>query len=291
MELASAHRACESCRALKVRCQPAPEPPGGNPDPQLRPCQRCATSGNVCVYTASRRTRRKRTDVRVRELEREIQSLGELLRNSRPPSTPRRDSPALPGGEPAHVGQLVSPRPAQRIPPDFRATSEFQSPAHDPIDAGIVSMQLATQLVGRYVSDLAPQRPLVVFPSGTSAADIRASQPILFLAVLAAAAGTMDETLGAELNAMLLRIYAERIMMQGEKSLELIQALLISTNWYYSLGEYDSLKFYQQIHMAATMAVDIGLAEPTSASQLQFADHKSLDGARTLLACYICCSR
>lgn len=97
--------------------------------------------------------------MRVGELEREIQSPGELLRDRRPLSTFPHDSPALPAGDPLHVGQHDSSQPAGRTTPGFRATSEFQSPAHDPIDAGILSMPLATQLFGRYVSDLAPHAP------------------------------------------------------------------------------------------------------------------------------------
>ncbi|KAL8917239.1 MAG: hypothetical protein Q9208_008078 [Pyrenodesmia sp. 3 TL-2023] len=77
MQSTSAHntqkphvRACESCRARKVRCLPE--------DP-IR-CQRCARSGRVCVYTApEKRRRRKRTDTRVAELEQMVQMLAARL--------------------------------------------------------------------------------------------------------------------------------------------------------------------------------------------------------------------
>ncbi len=63
-------RACESCRARKVRCLPE--------DP-IR-CQRCARSGRECVYTApEKRRRRKRTDTRVAELEHMVQMLAARL--------------------------------------------------------------------------------------------------------------------------------------------------------------------------------------------------------------------
>lgn len=63
-------RACESCRARKVRCLPE--------DP-IR-CQRCARSGRECVYTApEKRRRRKRTDTRVAELEQMVQMLAARL--------------------------------------------------------------------------------------------------------------------------------------------------------------------------------------------------------------------
>ncbi|KAI4140795.1 MAG: hypothetical protein L6R39_005657 [Caloplaca ligustica] len=63
-------RACESCRARKVRCLPE--------DPTT--CQRCARSGRDCIYTApEKRRRRKRTDTRVAELEHMVQMLAAKL--------------------------------------------------------------------------------------------------------------------------------------------------------------------------------------------------------------------
>lgn len=153
-------------------------------------------------------------------------------------------------------------------------------------------MQYAVQLFDRYVSELAPQRPLVTFPSGTSATYLRTSRPTLFLAVLAASAGTLDEKLSPKLNTMLLQVYAERIIIGGDKSLELIQAILISTNWYYPPEKYDHFKFYQHLHIAATMAVEIGLGEATRmTTDGNHIDCENLERQRTLLGCYICCSR
>jgi hypothetical protein len=56
------------------------------------------------------------------------------------------------------------------------------------------------------------------------------------------------------------RIYAERIICNGEKTLELIQALQISSR-VFSPEHFEELKFYQLIHIAAVMAIDIGLAK------------------------------
>lgn len=158
-------------------------------------------------------------------------------------------------------------------------------------------MESASRLFDRYVSDLAPQRPLVVFPPGTRASQIHRDKPTLFLAVvLVASSGTSDATLCTKLNDLLLQSYAKRIVILGEKSLELIQAILVSTNWHCQSGHYDHMKFYQQLHMAATMAVDIDLGEPRMWAAGDGMDEaatqsQAIERQRTLLGCYICCSR
>lgn len=109
--------------------------------------------------------------------------------------------------------------------------------------------------------------------------------------MLAAAAGTRDEALGMRLNETIFSIYADKIMLQGEKSLEIVQAILITANWYCPLNTYDRLKFYQFVHIAATMCIDIGLGDVLDKSVPDDAPGGRLDCCRTVLACYICCSR
>ncbi|KAL8751095.1 MAG: hypothetical protein Q9184_006178 [Pyrenodesmia sp. 2 TL-2023] len=89
-------RACESCRARKVRCLPE--------DPIS--CQRCARSGRECVYTApEKRRRRKRTDTRVAELEQMVQMLAARLEGEQRARIEQRQdkkhSPQL-GNNPLH---------------------------------------------------------------------------------------------------------------------------------------------------------------------------------------------
>ena len=281
---------------MKVRCEPVVVGEAGN---QPRQCQRCAASGKECIYTEPRRTRRKRTDVRVRELEREVKTLNELCRrgiSSLSPMAPPEPLLNQKGCLPIGTRSTASDRRSSKTP-DLLDGSPYEL---DPIDAGILSMQEAAQLFSRYVVELVPQRPFVVFPADIRPEVVHSSSPILFLAVVAASAATVDDVLAIRLNDLVRAAYARSVMIKGEKSLELVQALLITANWYYATETWDYLKFYQYLNMAATMAVEIDLERQTSSVDMQKSWEKDslstscqdrLACHRTLLACYICCSR
>ncbi|ERT01086.1 hypothetical protein HMPREF1624_02325 [Sporothrix schenckii ATCC 58251] len=395
-------------------------------------CRRCKDTGSTCVYTEPRRTKRKRTDVRVRELEREVRMLSELLMLRRRvaeegmpvseyeqaqtsaraslaaaaatamsppaqqslPDTPSAlfttPTPLSTSTNTPHSGTHQAPQPAAAAASRTTTTSSAtttrtgtaaadnmalqnqpQPLVADPVAAGILSMEKAVRLFRRYVTVMAPQRPFVVFPKVTLsgemeftpaveasismvAALVREHTPVLFLSILTAALGTgadddsadsstdgsihnlTDNSSGGQedvatlLDSLLLRVYADRIIYQSEKSLELVQALLISSNWnFYSFEKptsnclihataeaavsqsthqngsnstvsgFDSLRFYQHLHMAATMAIEIeseyhekGRVRTgrTGGGVVSGLLEDPLAFERTLLACYMCCS-
>ncbi len=284
------------------------------------------------MFTAPSRTRRrKRTDVRVKELEREVRALSELLRGGMPEGLEKggrkkktraqeakmatvaegvgveERSPPLPYSH-MDLGKAASVSVSVSVPAP--GSSQTQTRTLDVVDRGILSMEKATELFTRYVEELVPHHPTVPFPQGTTPAFVRSRKPTLFLAVLAAAAGTSDIELNRVLNTEILQAYAERIVIKGEKSVELIQAMLITITWYYPPDNFDELKFYQYIHMAATMAIDIGLGKrmssrargdgsgfittpgsDSSGVEDGAIDSESIESRRTLLACYLSCAR
>ena len=182
------------------------------------------------------------------------------------------------------------------------STSVF-SPNSDVIDRGTLSMEIATQLFKTYMDDLYPHYPVVPFPPGTSAEEERRTQPTLFLAVIAAAAAKTDPHLYSVLNSEVLSAYAYRTVIRSEKSLELVKAMVVSAVWYYPPGKFSQLKYYEYIHMAATMAMDIGVGtnpktsrsrrglysnKPSPDSNISLPmDEGEMDRRRTFLVCYL----
>lgn len=128
----------------------------------------------------------------------------------------------------------------------------------DIVDRGLITAERAEALLGRYNKLMAPHFPAVVFPPDETAANIRASKPLLFLALMAAStsdSGALQKTLVKEL----MRILADKVIVGGEKSFELVQTLFVSVAWYWPPESFDELKFYQLAHIGIVLAIDIGL--------------------------------
>jgi hypothetical protein len=158
--------------------------------------------------------------------------------------------------------------PTQRSGPTGLARRFVDRPltdSKDVIDSGMISMATARQLFDSYRKHLFPHYPVVPIPESTTADELRQVKPTLFLAIIAAAAGTENPELSAMLDQEVLHIYATKSLVHSEKSLELVQALLISAVWYHPPNKFGQLKYYEYIHMAVTMALDIGIgARPTA---------------------------
>lgn len=321
-------RACESCRGLKVRCDPDPADPEG-------PCKRCAKAGRACVVTQPTRKRQKKTDSRVAELEKKIDALTASLHATRgggaagvggaptgnAPSTggagaaggtvrddktgasagayglsvmardwaaQARDQGQKPARPPAAQSTKASFPPIELDPKiyqppmvmagqkrkftetrdttgdDLRDATAALPPSgispeySDVVDRGIISMSLAGELFARYTERMMEHLPGVVFAPESTVSEVRKTKPILFLSIMAAAASEMP-VLQRQLNKELMQIIAEKVVVVGEKSLELVQTIQVATIWYWPPEHFEELKFYSLVHMAAIMAIELGL--------------------------------
>ncbi|KAI1428057.1 hypothetical protein F5Y12DRAFT_71188 [Xylaria sp. FL1777] len=128
----------------------------------------------------------------------------------------------------------------------------------DIVDRGIIALDEVPVLFQRYTDRMGVHLPAVVFTPGTTASEVRTTSPILFLAIMSVASSETPNT-QRQLVKELMQIFADRIIMRGHKSLELVQALIISVVWYFPPEHFEELKFYQMVHLAAVMALDIGL--------------------------------
>jgi len=118
----------------------------------------------------------------------------------------------------------------------------------DIIDREILTMEDATTAYDYFVESMVHHFPIVVFLSGVTAASVRKSKPVLFLAILNAASGTFESRdLQRTINYELMKVMSDKILMIGEKSLELIQAVQLMMVWYYPPGKFEELKHYQYV--------------------------------------------
>ena len=254
---APSHRACAHCRSQKVRCLP------DESNPEV--CQRCARSGRTCVFTPiQKRKQRKRTDTRVAELEREMRTMRALLKEksdgdgqedcaSVEDKDPQEDVEARGDKSRIHTSHSQTSsssttRPQSELIAAGQNAMRQQGQGHasvasavkpDVVDRGILSVEVARRLVEHYKRDLYPQYPQVYIPC--TADDLRESKPTLFLAVLAAGAESEGPDLANALDHEVLQEYATRSVVNSEKSVQLVQALLISAVWYIPPNKFGQL--------------------------------------------------
>jgi hypothetical protein len=98
------------------------------------------------------------------------------------------------------------------------------------------------------------------------------------------------------------KVMADRVMFRGEKSLEMVQAMQVMTCFYQPPDKYEELNFNQLIHVAAVMAMDIGMGKrarrggggiwrPYHDNKRPLSDPNSAETRRCWLGTYYMCSK
>jgi hypothetical protein len=88
----------------------------------------------------------------------------------------------------------------------------------------------------------------------------------------------------------ILHLLAHKSIAEGEKSMEILQALLIATAWFRSPAKHKHLAAAQLIAIAEGMAIDIGIASPaTTRFSLTTSSHDEDIGIVEASATYVVC--
>ena len=292
------NRACEACRLSKVRCLV-------NPSSGSSQCQRCAKAGKACIFAPpAKRRQRKRTDVRVAELEKEVKQMRSLLRTNQisPSEASEHESMDEDSPEPethTDTGKTKSStysksNESNETPPTLSFADKFPDEKFsdslcppppkgdcsmpsdslgasdiDIVDRGLITMELAEEFLEIYRKDLVEDCPGVVIPCDWTASQLRCKKPALFHAVMAAAAHCKGAALSNRLHEEIIYLYARSLFIKGEKSVQYVQALLVTVSYYTPPNSPAQLMIYQYGNMAASMALELGLAtKPRTHEQL-----------------------
>lgn len=315
------NRACEACRVSKVRCLV-------NPEAGSTQCQRCAKAGRTCVFAPpAKRRQRKRTDVRVAELEKEIKQMRSLIKtNARSSHDSEHDSGDEQSDEQAPENDKDTPSeaPIYRSTPATTNTTNSEpwptnsaarvqlapstnncgsrdrlGPAeNDIIERGVITEHQAEELMTIWRNYLVDACPGITLPKHWTAPELRRAKPALFHAIMAAAAHSKGSDLSDKLHEEAVYLYARSTFIKGEKSVEAIQAMLVTVAYYSPPKTPGQLQIYQWVNMAASMALELGLAsKPRTHEQLPKRAIRSLqkisspeellEHCRTVLTLYI----
>ncbi|KAF9635547.1 hypothetical protein BFW01_g6442 [Lasiodiplodia theobromae] len=319
-------RACDHCRALKVRCDPQEE---NGLISEASPCKRCLKSKKVCVTTAPTKKRTKKADTRVAELEKKVNELTARLGDDAVASYAYASHPPLPDG--AHgVDFADSTRPEKRRRTNdqhdalmsnearreimYDEHAEIAAAAHQRVENRLpqsdysyisyevdrcISPDVAERIVSRYTNALMPAFPAVPLPQETTAQHLREEKPLLFLSVLSAASFGCDPLVPAETQRYLADLlqswFAELIWRRQEKSLEIVQSLLVCVLWYRPPVVYERHAFYMMTNAAITMVLELGLGKRAGKAKAKLGlgpfrrclpNAGGIDARRSFMVCY-----
>ncbi|KAH6715454.1 hypothetical protein DL95DRAFT_460915 [Leptodontidium sp. 2 PMI_412] len=309
-------RSCESCRGSKGRCIPSPD--------DSHRCLRCVKEGKPCVFLEAkpRPKRAKNSRVRVAEMEEKLEGLLALVAanaanqsgvNEAPapaPASATQPPPVSHGLSTMSMPDTIITDFTYDTPSSSSHQSEQSIPQQHPvfvypifdnlqdaISKGFISLSQAEDALRVYRSKQ-KAFPFVVLPPNISLDSLRRQRPFLFLAVICCATEhnyKLQQHIELELRENLSR----RILVNGEKSLDLLQGILVYLTWYHFYFHPDREQIYQLSQMAVSMTVDLGMDKPIRQAQtgfvasdvLPFLSHSrpspgEIEAMRAYLGCY-----
>ncbi|KAJ8115864.1 hypothetical protein OPT61_g2595 [Boeremia exigua] len=133
----------------------------------------------------------------------------------------------------------------------------------------------------------------------TKLSELRAKSPILLLSVLVYSVTHQSQGTELEVHDELVQeamyILGNELLGRGQRSLELVQALLMVSFWNKTSRKGQQGSCYQLVQLATDMAIDLGIAGPSlqPSPPAYFSMHEdptSLEARRTWLACFVALS-
>ncbi|KIX01619.1 uncharacterized protein Z518_09345 [Rhinocladiella mackenziei CBS 650.93] len=288
-------RACVACRNMKIRCLPVEG---------QEACSGCAKVNRPCIMPGPPRKRQK-TVHKVAELEKKINALTDALlakgqqQTDTPPTDDSPDNQQASTNSDTSITSMDSrqQKVIEKVIPT-PATPELKAPCRpytvepiardtyvDVIERGDLTMESASAMFNYWMHEMSQTCAMVVFPPGTEAQDIRTRRPMTFLTILSIASPVIQPSANQALATETNRQLSERILFHGEKSLDLIQAALLNSQYYTRPASARDLSFNQYIHSAILMSLELGIGKRSKVDR-SLTPAQDLERRRTWLACY-----
>jgi hypothetical protein len=208
----------------------------------------------------------------VKLLEKRVEGLVSLLTNPSLQSTaspdsltqtsglepqPQQSSGALqePQSQPYSIPSVSSVGVAsltQLTPPTSDAGSAWGTRPPDVVDRGLLSAEIAHEALQTFRNKAINHFPFVVLPHHASLHSVRRESPFLFLCIMATMM-VKDCTLQRQLGEEIRTQAYQRIMMGREKSMDLLQGLLVHVAWY----QYQLQPQKQQMLLMTQLCVNL----------------------------------
>ena len=251
--------ACQSCRSRKVRCLP---------NPHTAICLTCERSGTVCEWAQQRARPRKKkltSKARISALESRLEQLVSevaIVRDNEHPN-PAAPTPFQTSSDRNESSTSTSKQGTaswaedidSSVQEEWCAASELD--LEDALSQHDISLEDAERYLVQF-REMTLYFPFVVLPAKSTLSSLSEQSPMLLLAALTAASSS-NKSAQALLEKTLRVSLLENILLSGEKSLDLLAALLVYLAWYhfYCIPKIET--FTQLIQLAISMCLDLGL--------------------------------
>jgi hypothetical protein len=301
--------ACEGCRKAKIRCLTDTLEADAK-------CRKCLVGGLDCEWKEISKTRtRRRTSTRVADLENQLLSLTAAIDGIRNGTSPGEASQGEVESEtqtasatPLHndcTSTTTSDGPLRRRGPSAPNSHEPSSNhllsklSSNPLPFNGFSTEIRAQLVETFVTRMLPQYPVISIPAEIPLEQLEKIKPFMVNAVITTACSVSEPRLFRAMHNKNIALLSQVVAVEGCKSVDLLQALLVTSIWACPPDDLSNLNIYQWSHMAGTMALELGLGGRTSLhaqaqSVSDFATNSSLatmERYRTMFGVYLTCSR
>ncbi|KAG8415403.1 hypothetical protein J3458_009253 [Metarhizium acridum] len=257
--------ACEACRATKIRCQPSDQP---------GVCKKCLESKRECISRTTPRPRRPRKHASPQD-----QRLHQA--QAAPPgpsSTFSIDFSVSTGSEvddnfetlrDTHhvVIDRLFPEDDEEMSPFPDSVSSFQTPKsssaqshsiHDFHTKPSFNVASAESLLTSFRSMLT-YFPFITLPEDIPIRQMAAAKPFVLLSILSSTSGSKTLQGHTLYDEEFRKVLGLKFVAGGERSLELLQGLLIYCAWYPFHLRPKNKQAFQYMRMAADMVHDLEL--------------------------------
>ncbi|KAL7786491.1 hypothetical protein V8C43DRAFT_289968 [Trichoderma afarasin] len=272
-------RSCETCRRSKVRCIPKADSSNAFPL-----CERCSLNGTTCIFEraiARPRQTKSMPKSKRKVVEEKIDGLVTLISSISAKSAAREVQ------SPTNVdsASLVASSSTD-------CTTLSPTTRQDVVAKGFLTTDEAKQLLDDFAAASEEFSP-VLLPPEASLDYLRLERPCLLLAILTACA---RDHLQIRLEIEFRKMLADRVIVNAEKNLDLLQGLLVYLTWNHLYFNPAKEQIYQLSQMATTMAAELKLPPDDSVKDILIQQRGTFDKygqhyfiiekMRTFVACY-----
>ncbi|RHZ50363.1 hypothetical protein CDV55_100915 [Aspergillus turcosus] len=253
-------KACQQCAYAKVKCDQ--QEAGG--------CKRCLSLKRECITQVPGAHKRKATSpLDVARLEKKLETMACLV------------------GEASQITTGAASRSEQAN----RRQAQDTSPSVLPWDESFYpTPENASVILTKYRAEMSYHCPFVAIPLEMTLPELLQKSPLLSSAILMVTC-LDDANQKKRMTDQFLEHVSRSIVKKQQKSLDILQALLVCLSWYHFLFESEE-QLSIILHLALAMLNSLGLHQrpnPTSGKPQQPCEHDNLrttDERRAYLGCF-----